>query len=414
MDVNVKRLPKAEVEITIELKPEEFKKDVNAAAEQISKDVNIPGFRSGKVPYDVLEKHVGKELIMNHAMDLAIPRVLTEVIKKEKLEIIVRPKVEITSIDPLKFKAIAPVYPEVKVDGYEKIKIKAKDFKITEKDVDETIDNVKKQFVSWDETDDAIKKGYKVELDFEGFDEGGASLEGTKSKNHPVIIGEKMMVPGFEENLMGLKKGDEKEFTITFPKDYHKKSFQEKKVNFKVKVLKVEKPTYPELNEEFIEKITGSRKSIPDFKKDVEKDLRGYKQSEDRKRQEQEFLEKVLDLAKLDISDVLVSEEVEYMLQEMKEDMAHKGLQFDSYLQHIKKSEDQLRKDLKKEAEKRIKIRFGINEIITREKIEVKDKEVDQAMQRIGEIPKERESEVRAQVTNSMRIGQLFDRFLEK
>ncbi len=414
MDVNVKRLPKAEVEITVELKLEEFQKDINAAAKQISKDVNISGFRAGKVPYDVLEKHVGKDLIMNHATDLAIPRILTEVIKKEKLEVIVRPKVEIISNDPLKFKTIAPVYPEVKVDGYEKIKIKAKEVKITDKDIDETIDNVKKQFVSWDETDEKIKKGDKVELDFEGFDEGGAALEGTKSKNHPIIVGENMMVPGFEENLIGLKKGDESEFTVTFPKDYHKKSFQNKKVKFKVKIIKVEKAAYPELNEEFIEKITGSGKSVSDFRKDVERDLKGYKQSEYRKKQEQEFLEKVLDLAKLDISDVLINEEVEYMLHEMKEDMAQKGLQFESYLQHIKKSEDDLRKDLKKEAEKRIKIRFGINEIITKEKIEVEDKEIEQAMKRMGEIPKERESEVRAQITNSIRIGRLFDRFLEK
>jgi len=414
MDVNVKKLPKAEVELEIELKQEEFQPDMDKAVEELSKEVKISGFREGKVPMDVLEKHVGKDMIVNHALDLAIPRILTEVIKKEKIDIIARPKIEVVSTDPVKIKATAPIYPEVKVDGYDKVKIKAKEVKLGDKEVDEAIERVKKQFVEWKEVLRAIEKGDKAEIDFEGFDEGGASLEGTQSKNHPLIIGENMMVPGFEDNLAGMKTGEEKDFELTFPKDYHKKSFQNKKVKFHVKVNKVEKAEYPELNEEFIEKITGAKKPVDDFKKDVERDLKKYKQQEARKGQEEELLEKFLGVAKVDFSDILLEEEVDYMLRDMRQNMQQKGIKFEDYLTHMKKTEEQLREEMKEEAKKRITLRFALQEIMNKEKIEVSEDKVKEQLAKIPNLPKEHESQAKGQITNSLKIEQLFDRFIAK
>jgi len=242
MDIKVKKLPKAEVEINVTFTEDEFKSDMESAAKLLSNDVKIDGFRPGNVPYDVLVNHVGKDMILNSALDTAIPRILTDIIQKEKLEVIARPRVDILSKDPVTLKVIAPIYPEIEVDGYEKLKVKAKEVDVDDKDVDEALENVKKQFISWKQVLRGVKKGDKVELDFEGFDDGGAPLEGTQSKNHPIIVGEKMMVPGFEDNLLGMNTGDEKDFDLTFPEDYHKKSFQNKKVKFHVKVNKIEEP----------------------------------------------------------------------------------------------------------------------------------------------------------------------------
>lgn len=414
MDTNVKKLPKAEVEIKIELTEDEFQKYIEIAAENISKEIKIEGFRPGKVPYEVIIKHVGKDLITNHAMDLVIPEVLTNIIKKEKLEVIAKPKVEVISVEPVKIKAITPVYPEVKVNGYEKVKIKLKDVKVDEKDIDKAIENIQKQLTEWEEVTEPIKKGDKVEIDFEGFDEGGAPLEGTKSMNHPLIVGDNMMVPGFEDNLAGLKKDDEKDFTLTFPKDYHKKDYQNKKVKFHVKIGKVQKPKYPEINEEFIEKITGMKKSVDEFRKNVNDDLLAHKKSEERKRQENELLEKFLGITKVEFSDILLDEEVGYMLREMKEDMARRGLKFEQYLEHIKKTEEDIREELKKEALKRITIRFGLHEIMEKENIEVNESEVKEEMKKVPSIKPEQEREMKGRITNSIRISRLFDRFLEK
>ncbi len=414
MDVNVKKLPKAEVELVVELNQAEFQKDIDDAAKELSKEVKISGFRPGNVPFDVLSQHVGKEMIINHALDHAIPRILTEVIKNEKLEIIARPKVEVLSTDPVKIKAIAPVYPEVNIDGYDKVKIKAKEVKLGDKEVNEAIERVKKQFVEWKEVLRAIEKGDKVEIDFEGFDEGGAPLEGTESKNHPLIIGEKMMVAGFEDNLIGMKTGEEKDFELTFPKDYHKKSFQNKKVKFHVKVNKVEKAEYPELNEEFIEKITGTKKPVDEFKKDVERDLKEYKEQEARKDQEEELLKKFLEVSKVEFSDILVDEEVDYMLRDMRQSMQQRGVKFEDYLTHMKKTEDDLRAEMKKEAEKRITLRFALHEIMNKEKIEVPEEKIKEQMEKIPNLPKEHESQARGQITNSLKIEQLFDRFIVK
>jgi len=414
MDIKIKKLPKSEVEISITLDDKDLKADLASAAKAISKDVKIAGFRPGKIPYDVLVKEVGEDAIRAHAIDMAMPRILTETIQKEKLVVIARPHVNIMSKNPVKFVAIAPVYPEIKVDGYDKVGIKAKEVKVTEKEINETIKNIQKQFTEWNEVDRAAKKGDKAELDFEGFDKDGVSLEGTQSKNHPLVLGENMMIPGFEDEIIGLKKGDKKEFDITFPKDYHKKSFQNKKVKFKVTVQKIQEAKVPELNEAFIEKISGKKQKEAEFKETVEKDLENYKEGEEKKRQENELLEKFLGITKVEFSDILTNEEVDHMIHEMKHDMQHRGLTFENYLTHIKKTEEDLREELKKEALKRITLRFGINEIMEKEKIEAKDAEIDEEIKKMGPVPDGTNmSELKGRIANTLRLKQLFDRFVK-
>ena len=417
MELEVKKLPKSEAEILATLTENDFKKDLENAAIEISKEVKIPGFRPGKVPYETLLQHVGKDLVLNHALDSAIPRVLADVIKKEQLQVIARPKVEVVSLEPLKFKATVALYPEIKVPGYEKIKVKSKDVKIAEKDIDDAIKNVQKELAAWKPHEEKAEKGDKVEIDFEGFDEGGAVLEGTKSLNHPLVLGEGMMVTGFEDNLIGLKTGEIKDFTLTFPKDYHKKNFQDKKVKFNVKVNSILRPSYPTIDDEFVNKYLGEGKKVVDFRKTIHDDLSQYRSVEERKRSENELLEKLLALVKADFSDILVDEEVEYILSEMKHDMSHHGMKFEDYLAHLKKTEEEIRKELRKEAEKRLKLRFGLNEIMEKEKIEVSDTEVEDEIKKLG-FDKEKNAhesrEVRARIINSARITKLFERFIEK
>ncbi|MBN1494747.1 trigger factor [Candidatus Peregrinibacteria bacterium] len=415
MELDIKKLPKSEAEINATLTENDFKKDLEQAAEEISKEVKIPGFRPGKVPYDVLLQHVGKELVMNHALDSAIPRVLTDAIKKENLQVVARPKVEVVSLEPLKFKAVLALYPEIKIAGYEKVKIKPKQVKVEEKDIDDAVKNFQKEMVAWKSTENLSEKGDKVEIDFEGFDEGGASLEGTKSLNHPLIIGEQMMVPGFEDNLIGLKPGEIKEFTLTFPKDYHKTNFQNKKVKFNVKVNKILRPSYPDIDDEFVSKYLGEGKKVADFRDTVSKDLSQYRQMQEKKRQENELFEKFLSLIKVDFSDILVDEEVEYILHEMKHDMSHHGLKFEDYLAHMKKTEEEIRKELRKEAEKRLTLRFGLNEIMEKEKIEAKEEEINEEINKLGMDGKSKEDHgIRAKAANSIRLSKLYERFIEK
>jgi len=417
MELDVKKLPKSEAEINATLTENDFKKDLETAANEISKEVKIPGFRPGKVPYETLLQHVGKDLVLNHALDTAIPRVLADVIKKEQLQVIARPKVEVVSLEPLKFKAIVALYPEITVNGYEKIKIKSKEVKVGEKEVDDAIKNVQKELAAWKPHEEAAEKGDKVEIDFEGFDEGGAVLEGTKSVNHPLVLGEGMMVPGFEENLIGLKTGEIKDFILTFPKDYHKKNFQDKKVKFNVKINRILRPNYPDINDEFVGKYLGQGKNVEDFRKTIQDDLVNYRSMEEKKRTENELLDKILTLVKADFSEILIDEEVEYILSEMKHDMSHHGLKFEDYLSHLKKTEEEIRKELRKEAEKRLKLRFGLNAIMDSEKIEVSDKEIQDEMKKLG-LDKEKNAlennEVKARLINSVRINKLFERFIEK
>jgi trigger factor len=177
--------------------------------------------------------------------------------------------------------------------------------------------------------------------------------------------------------------------------------------------VKVEKPEYPEVNEEFIEKITGQKKKVEDFKKDVERDLAEFKKGEERKKLENELLEKFLDVTKTEFSDILIDEEVDHMVREMKHDMQHKGLKFEDYLSHLKKTEEDVRKEMKKEANKRITLRFGLHEIMNKEKVEVPEEKVQEQMKQIPNITPENERQIKGQITNSLKITQLFDRFIK-
>ncbi|MFO0780830.1 MAG: trigger factor [Candidatus Gracilibacteria bacterium] len=218
MKVTVEKLPKSEVKLTIEVPAERLEKYMEKAAEQISMHFKIPGFRPGHVPLDVLKQHVNEEGIEAHMLDIALPETYTEAVMKEKLQVVSRPKVEIKTKSPLVYEAVVAVFPEVSVSGYEKISVKKETPKVEAKDVDEVLAGIQKRHTTYKDVEREAKKGDRVEVDFDGFDDGGAPLDNTSSKNHPLVIGDNSLIPGFEDELVGMKKEEKKSFQITFQK----------------------------------------------------------------------------------------------------------------------------------------------------------------------------------------------------
>jgi len=371
---------------------------------------------------EVLEKHVDKKYIEAHTQELAIQKSYAEIVIKENIQVIARPTVKIDSEEPLEFTATVAVMPEVEIKGYEDIKVEKKKVEVSKKDIEEVLKDLKKYGTTYKDVERACKKGDRVELDFEGFDKEGKSVEGTKSSNHPVILGEGTLIPGFEEEVEGLKKDEKKEFKITFPKDYGKADFQGKELTFKIEVKRVEEAMTPEVNDELIEQVTGKKQTVEEFKKEIEENIKARKEEEEKQRQESEYIEHLLKKVKTELPASLIEEEAHHILHDIKHDISHKGMQWDQFLEQAKTTEADLIEKYKTEGERRIKIRLALSKVIKELKIEVKEEELKAELEKVKNFysPAEhdkieadyKKGELKTQLFNKIALGKLFEKVI--
>ena len=341
-----KTLPKSLVEITVSVSKEDMEKYEKKACDDISKDIKVKGFRPGHIPPHILEQHVEKKYIIAHTHEVAIQKSYADAVIAEKIQVVARPKIKIESDEPFKYVATVAIMPDVELKDYQSIKVSKEEVKVSEKDIEQVINDMKKYGTTYKDVDREAKKEDRVEVDFEGFDKEGKPVPGTKSTNHPVVIGGESLIPGFEDHLIGMKKDEEKEFDIKFPKDYGKEDFQGKKMKFKVKINRIEEPSLPEVNEEFIEKMTGKKQSFEEFKKDVEENIKAKKEEETKQKRENEYVEKLIKKMKVELPEEMVADETEHILQEMKDEIVGKGMEFEKFLEQAKTTEDDLRKKI--------------------------------------------------------------------
>ena len=423
MKIVVEKQPKSGVKLSIEVSPEKLAQYKKVVMQKLNEEMDVPGFRAGKIPENVIEEKIGKEALQARLIQEALPLTYTEAVVKEKVQVVSRPQVKIISEDPLKYEAVVSVLPEIKLPDLKKIKVPKEDVKMTEKEVEQVLLDLRKRASKFKEVTRALKKGDRAEIDFEGFDDKGKALPSTKSQNHPVILGEQSLVPGFEENIEGMKKGEEKEFKVKFPKDYPHKPFQNKDVKFKVKVNRTEEVEMPELDEAFIQQISGKKQSLADFKKQLEGDLLVYKKRDVENRRREEFLSKLVEAAKLEVPEGLIKEEIDFMSEETKLNLKKQGIDFKVYEEQMKKQGKDLDKQYAKEAEKRVRVRLVLSQSLKDEKIEVEEAELDKAIEaRLKNIPdQERERQTKVfekgsdayrQLQNRLALNKLFDLYL--
>jgi len=431
---------KATVTFTIEVEPTEILKHKKKACEDFSRELKIPGFRPGHAPMHIVEQTVDKNHILGHTYELAIQYAYADAVIKEKLQVVSHPKIVMKSDttkdyaeggdangENFKFEAEVAIMPEVKLKDYKSIKVEKVEPKVEKKEIDETIEEMQKYFTTWSDVEREVAKGDRVEIDFEGFepkekDEKGErkAIPNTASKNHPVIVGEGSLVPGFEDNLIGMKKEETKEFELAFPKDYHKKDFQEKKVVFKVTVRRIEEGKKPELTEELVEKITGKKLTVEEFKADIEGNIRVHKEEQGKQERENKYLEELLKTVDVEIPEALIDEEVHFMIEDLQHDMEHRGIPFDKYLEQAKLTHQDLHKKYEAEAEKRVKLRMGITKVIELEKIEVTDDEIKAEIEKLVEYyPEDQKKKIKKDLegkeeTNRMKNKMLLKKFFDK
>jgi trigger factor len=384
----IKKLPKSQIEFELVVAWKAWEKYLEQSAEELSQEIKIPGFRPGKAPRNLVEQKIGKSAILNEAAEKAVKKSYVDYILKEKIEAIGNPKVEIKEIEEgkdLKFDITVAIMPEIKVDGGYKKDIKAvneefgkKDVKVEENEIDLEIEKLANSRVKLVTVRREAKNNDSVEIDFEVL-VGGVPIENGTSKKHPMIIGKGVFIPGFEENLIGMKEGEEKEFELAFPESYHKKDLAGKPALFKVKMNLVQERQTPEVNDDFAKSL-GNFSDLAALRKNMKEGLeheREHKLKEDRRAK---FIDKIIENSKTDLPDILVTEELEKMLHEFEHQISPMGMTIDQYLENIKKNKEELKKDWKPQAEKRVISALALKQIVEDEDIKVDSKEVEAEM----------------------------------
>lgn len=395
MKIEKKEINKTQVELLIELSIDELKPHLDQASLEISKEVKIPGFRAGKVPYDVLVKHVPETKIYEQAFYKAVNKTLPDAIKKHNIEFIGQPQVDAEKIapgNPLVYKAVFALMPEVKLGDYKSFKAKKKEVKIDEEKVKRTFDDVRKMRASEKLVKREAKKGDKVVLDFT-VKQNGVAIEGGQATKHPVTIGENQFIPGFEDEIVGAKAGEEKKFQLTFPEKYPQKSLAGKKCDFEVKIHEVYELTLPVLDDQFAQSL--NFKTVDEFKKQITDNIMGEAEQKEKERLELALLEEIMERSEFDpLPPMLLDAEIEKMMHELKHQIKDSQGNFEEYLKSIKKTEKELREGWKPQAEMRLKTALITRKLAEVEKITASEedvkKEMDKALDAYKTVPEMR------------------------
>ncbi len=375
-DTNVTAHVVADTETLLKIK--------EATLRKLSTDnVKIPGFRAGKAPLDMVEKHLDQQLLQTEFIDATLNHYYTQAVIKENLRTTSQPKVELKKFVPfttVEFDITVDVLGEVKLPSYKTMKRTPEAAKVSAKDISDVLDSLAERLATKTEVTRAAKNGDEVLIDFAGTDAKGKPVQGADGKDYPLKLGSDTFIPGFEKNLLGLKKDDSKEFTLTFPKDYGVAALQNKKVTFAVTINKVQELSTPKLDDEFAKK-SGPFTSLTHLKEDIKKQLTAERQKELDQKFESELLRAIAAKATVAIPDNVVDDQVLRAEEEEKRNLTYRGQTWQEHLQEEGVTEDEHRKRNRKDAEEQVKIGIIIGAIGDAENIVVTPDELEVRMQ---------------------------------
>jgi trigger factor len=380
MKIEKKKLEKSQIEFSVELPYEEFKPFVEQGASELSKEMKIEGFRPGKAPFNIVKAKVGEMAILQEAAHIAINKMFSKILDEQlgEDEAIGQPSVEITKLapeNPLSFKITMATLPSVELGAYKDLNVKKTEAKADEQEVDKTIEYLRESRAKEVVVDREIKKGDKVIANVEMFLDK-VPLEGGQAKDTTIMVGKEYFVPGFDDKVVGAKKGQVLDFQLPYPKDFHQKNIAGKNVEFRVTVKDVFEREVAAADDD-LAKAFGA-KDMTELKTSIQNDILSHKKFEADRRTELDVLDKVLSGAKFgDIPDMLVNNESQKMMMELEENVSRQGGKMEDYLKSIKKTSDQLVMEMLPEAVKRVKTALIIRQIAQVEKMEATDKEVE-------------------------------------
>lgn len=372
IDVKRENLSKSKVKLTIKVPSELMQTYFEKVYADLSPNVEVKGFRKGHAPKPLTISAIGENKISQEIINLSLNETYGAALKQENILPIAPPQINIKMLKDLmndnaelEYEAEIELLPEVVIGDYKKIKIKkAAEVKVEQSEIDQVLKHLQQQHATFEDKDGVAEDGDRIEMDFEGT-ERGVVLDNLSSKNYPAILGSKVLIPEFEKEVIGLKKGDEKEFDCELGKDKNKK-----KVHFKVSILDVKKVNSPELNDEFAGKF--QQETLAKLTEAIKQDIIDQKKIAARREQEGEVAEALLKLSKLEVPEVLIEQETHRMIDEMRQRTEMMGLPFEQYLIQLKKTEADMHKEFHEQAEKTVKVGLIMGEIAKAEKLDLK------------------------------------------
>lgn len=387
MSLQVEKLENNTAKLTIEVAAEEFDKAIQKAYQKNKSKFNIPGFRKGKVPYAMVEKMYGAGVFYEDAANDLIPNAYADAAVESGLEIVARPEINVVQIEKGKafiFEAEVTTKPEIKLGKYKGVKVDPIDVTVTDEDIEAEIDKVKEQNSRLVAVDDkAIEDGDQAVIDFEGFVDGVA-FEGGKGEDYPLTIGSHSFIDTFEEQLVGKKVGDEVDVNVTFPEQYQAEELAGKPALFKVTIKEVKVKEYPEIDDDFAQDVS-EFDTLDEYKADIKKNLEEKKAQDAEREKESAVIEAIVKDSEMDIPEKMIEAQAEQMLEEFAQNIAMQGMSFDQYLQFTGGTVEQMKEQVKPQAQARIETSLVLDAIVTAEGIEASDEEYKEEIAKMAE-----------------------------
>lgn len=388
MKTEIKKLPQSMVEISVEIDIDELKPYLEKSATKISKTTKIEGFRPGKAPYNIVKEKFGEMAILQEAIDDIIAKTYYQIVINNQLTTIGKPKIEIVKMapdNPFAYKATAAVLPKITLGDFSKIKLQRQEINIDKNQVEQVIKEIRKMRSTQQkveraaQADDALKIDFKIYCDQVPIEQG-------QSQDYPIIIGEGKFIPGFEDNLIGMKAGEEKEFELKFPENYFKKSLAGRPAQFKVTVKEVNEIKLPELTDAFAKEISGGKyQNVTELQAGITENLKKEEAEKQERRLEIELLEKAVELSQFEeLPEILIEEELHRMIHELEDSITMRGLNFDDYLKSLNKTLEEIKKEMIPQAELRVKTAILAREIYQQQKFEITPEEIEKEITEIA------------------------------
>jgi trigger factor len=384
MQVKKESIDSTHVTLTLVADPDVLKTAKAQAVQTLAGNVKVQGFRSGKVPTSIVEKNLDPTLLQSEFLDRAVNAMYNDALQQEDLHPVARPEVSIKKFvpyDTVEAEFNVEVVGEIKLGDYKKMRLPKKTVTATAKDVDEVIARLRTQAAEKKDVSRAAKNKDEVWIDFAGTDtKTKEPVKGAEGNNYPLIIGSDTFIPGFEKNLLGMKAGEEKTFGLDFPKDYGIKALQSRSVTFKVTILKVQEVVEPPIDDAFAAKL-GPFKDLSELKADIKTQLQSEKQTQSDQAYADELLTKLTEKSKVDVPETILNEEVNRLVTNKQQDIIYRGQTWKEFLDNEGITEEDYRKQLRPDAELRVRAGLVMAEVADKEGITITPEELEARMQ---------------------------------
>ncbi len=387
MSLQVEKLEKNMAKLTIEVSADDLEKALQNAYTKQRKKINLPGFRKGKVPRQMIEKMYGPEIFYDDAANELIPKAYSDAYDESGLEIVSQPEIDVVQIEkgkPFIFTAEVAVKPAVTLGQYKGLEVDKISSRVTQKEIDARVqEEAEKNARTVTVEDRPVQDKDEVILDFEGFVDG-ETFEGGKGENYPLTIGSGSFIPGFEEQLIGAEAEKEVEVKVTFPEDYHAENLKGRDAVFKCTIHEIKAKELPEIDDEFAAEVS-EFDTLEEYKADVKAKIKEQKQAEGKEKQEDQAVEQAVANASMEIPDAMVETQVRQMADDFAQRIQAQGMSMEQYFQFTGMTAEKMREELRPQALKRIETRLVLEAVVEAESIEVSDEKLDEEIQKMAE-----------------------------